>query len=274
MPMWDRIGKKYGNNHLVAAAFPNDSDGNAFRAVFPEVAQVPGLQLRPFDGLHDGLTNYTSMISQFKSLRRRLLHQRAAAARLRHHVDPGAAAGLQAQARHRRQGPAVPDRRLRHGQQGLQHRHRQLVGAVAAVDVVPHRADLPAARGRLHRGGPRAAEREHLQLHPLRDRLRGAHLGERPAQQARAGRRPVQGQAARRPWRARSTTPRARHPAPGVAITPPVGIQWQKGTKYPLEAKVVDNTLQPNAKITGDLLPTFKSRPALCRQGNDDHSIA
>jgi branched-chain amino acid transport system substrate-binding protein len=47
------------------------------------------------------------------------------------------------------------------------------------------------------------------------------------------------------------------NPAPGVAITPPVGIQWQKGTKYPLEYKVVDNTLQPNAKITGDLLPTF-----------------
>jgi branched-chain amino acid transport system substrate-binding protein len=41
-----------------------------------------------------------------------------------------------------------------------------------------------------------------------------------------------------------------------VAITPPVGIQWQKGTKYPLEAKVVDNTLQPQAKITGDLKPT------------------
>ena len=37
-------------------------------------------------------------------------------------------------------------------------------------------------------------------------------------------------------------------PAPGVAITPPVGIQWQKGTKYPLEAKVVDNTLQPDSE--------------------------
>jgi branched-chain amino acid transport system substrate-binding protein len=50
------------------------------------------------------------------------------------------------------------------------------------------------------------------------------------------------------------TSPKA--PAPGVAITPPVGIQWQKGTKYPLEAVVVDNTLQPQAKITGDLKPT------------------
>ena len=54
-----------------------------------------------------------------------------------------------------------------------------------------------------------------------------------------------------------TSTDAKSNPAPGVAITPPVGIQWQKGTKYPLEAKVVDNSLQPNAKITGDLLPTF-----------------
>ncbi len=45
-------------------------------------------------------------------------------------------------------------------------------------------------------------------------------------------------------------------PAPGVAITPPVGVQWQKGTKYLLEMQVVDNTLQPQAKITADLKPT------------------
>jgi branched-chain amino acid transport system substrate-binding protein len=45
-------------------------------------------------------------------------------------------------------------------------------------------------------------------------------------------------------------------PAPGVAITPPVGVQWQKGTKYPVEMQVVDNTLQPGAKITADLKPT------------------
>src|ERR1700728_4110477 len=31
-------------------------------------------------------------------------------------------------------------------------------------------------------------------------------------------------------------------PAPGVAITPPLGVQWQKGTKYPLEMQVGDNT--------------------------------
>ena len=50
----------------------------------------------------------------------------------------------------------------------------------------------------------------------------------------------------------------AKNPAPGVAITPPVGVQWQKGTTYPLEMKVVDNTLLPTVQTTGDLLPTNK----------------
>jgi len=48
----------------------------------------------------------------------------------------------------------------------------------------------------------------------------------------------------------------AKAPAPGVVITPPVGIQWQTATKYPLEAKVVDNTLLPQVALTGDLKPT------------------
>src|SRR5579859_8152240 len=66
-PMWDRIGAKYGNNHQVAAAFPNDSDGNAFRAVFPAVLKGTGYTLDLSTAYTDGLSNYTSMISQFKN---------------------------------------------------------------------------------------------------------------------------------------------------------------------------------------------------------------
>ncbi|MGH3298071.1 MAG: ABC transporter substrate-binding protein, partial [Trebonia sp.] len=66
-PMWDRIGAKYGNDHKVAAAFPNDADGNAFRAVFPAVLKGTGYNLDLSTAYPDGLTNYTSMISQFKN---------------------------------------------------------------------------------------------------------------------------------------------------------------------------------------------------------------
>ncbi len=67
MPMWNRIGAQYGNNHLVAAAFPNDSDGNAFRAVFPVVAKSEGYKFVLSSAYPDGLTNCSSMISQFKA---------------------------------------------------------------------------------------------------------------------------------------------------------------------------------------------------------------
>ena len=87
------------------------------------------------------------------------------------------------------------------------------------------------------------------------------HLRERPAQPRRGRGCPATRSTSPRQWRGplNYTSANAKtNPAPGVAITPPVGIQWQKGTTYALEAKVVDNTLQPLAKITGDLLPTFK----------------
>jgi branched-chain amino acid transport system substrate-binding protein len=45
IPMWNRVGAQYGNNHLVAAAFPNDSDGNAFRAVFPPILKSAGYKM-------------------------------------------------------------------------------------------------------------------------------------------------------------------------------------------------------------------------------------
>src|SRR5215475_5714846 len=42
IPMWNRIHSQLHTNKVVAAAFPNDSDGNAFRAVFPAIAQGAG----------------------------------------------------------------------------------------------------------------------------------------------------------------------------------------------------------------------------------------
>src|SRR6266568_1202688 len=67
IPMWDRIGARYGNNHKVAAAFPNDSDGKAFSAVFPLIAKSRGYSIELSAAYTDGLQNYSSMIGQFKS---------------------------------------------------------------------------------------------------------------------------------------------------------------------------------------------------------------
>src|SRR5437773_9095821 len=67
IPMWDRIHAQLHTNKLVAAAFPNDADGNAFRAVFPPISEAAGYKMVLSAAYPDGTTDYSSMISQFKS---------------------------------------------------------------------------------------------------------------------------------------------------------------------------------------------------------------
>jgi len=62
IPMWERIH----TNKIVAEMFPNDADGNAFRAAWPPMMEAKGY--KPVDGgaYPDLTANFTSMISDFK----------------------------------------------------------------------------------------------------------------------------------------------------------------------------------------------------------------
>ncbi len=257
-PMWDRIGAKYGNNHQVAAAFPNDSDGNAFRAVFPAVLTPMGYKLDISTAYPDGLTNYTSMISQFKSKGDDFFTN----------------------------VPLPPDFATM-WTQALQQGFKPKLATVAKVLLFP--TDAYAMGNKVYNIATDAWWVPTLPWHSsltgetcpqLADAFTAAGLGQ-PNQNisnytlfeiAYAAFQMVDNphdktalmaalnqvklpEAVAGPLDYTSTNPKT-NPAPGVAITPPVGIQWQKGTKYPLEAKVVDNTLLPNTAINGDLLPT------------------
>jgi branched-chain amino acid transport system substrate-binding protein len=260
-PMWDRIGEKYGNNHQVAAAFPNDSDGNAFRAVFPAVLGPTGYKLDLSTAYPDGLTNYTSMISQFKS-----------------HGDDFFT-----------NVPLPPDFAVM-WTQALQQGFKPKLATVAKVLLFP--TDAYALGSKVYNI---ATDAWWVSTLPWHSSLTGQTCPELAAAFTAAGLgQPNQNisnftlfeiayaalqlvdnphdkqalsdalfkvkldEAVAGPVDYTSTNLKT-NPAPGVAITPPVGIQWQKGTKYPLEFKVVDNSLQPNAKVNGDLLPTFTS---------------
>jgi branched-chain amino acid transport system substrate-binding protein len=258
-PMWDRIGEKHGNNHTVAAAFPNDSDGNAFRAVFPEVLGPMGYKLDLSTAYADGLTNYTSMISQFKS-----------------HGDDFFT-----------NVPLPPDFATM-WTQALQQGFKPKLATVAKVLLFPQDAyamgskvyniatdswwvpelpwhssltqqtcpDLATSYTEAGLGQPNANISNYTLFEIAYAALTSVDNPHDKAALSAALFKVKLPQAVAGPVDYTSTNTKT-NPAPGVAITPPVGIQWQKGTKYPLEAKVVDNTLQPQAKITGDLLPTF-----------------
>jgi branched-chain amino acid transport system substrate-binding protein len=257
IPMWNRIGEKYGNNHKVAAAFPNDADGNAFRAVFPGIAKGAGYTIDASTAYTDGLTNYTSMISKFKSDGDQFFTN----------------------------GPLPPDFTTM-WTQSLQQGFKPKLATVAKVLLFPTDAyalgskaynvatdawwvpslpwtssldgktctELAAAYTDAGLGQPNSNISNYTLFEIAYKAFQLVDNPNDKAELAAALSKVTLPQAIAGPIDYTSS----KNPAPGVAITPPVGIQWQKGTKYPLEAKVVDNTIQPNAKITGDLLPTFK----------------
>jgi branched-chain amino acid transport system substrate-binding protein len=253
IPMWNRIHSQMNTNKVVAAAFPNDSDGNAFRAVFPPIAQGAGYTFDMSSAYPDGTTDYTSMISQFKA--------------------DGADFFTNV--------PLPPDfATMWH--QAIQQGFKPKLATVAKVLLFPPDA---------YALGPEAYNVATDAWWTPTLPWRSSFTGESCQQMATEFEATTNGQ-----WNSnisnyslfeaahaalssvsdphdKAEVADAIHnvniqalagpldfasggPAPGVAITPPVGVQWQKGTKYPVEMQTVDNTLQPHAKITADLLPT------------------
>jgi len=256
IPMWNKIHSQLNTNKVVAAAFPNDSDGNAFRAVFPPIAKAAGYSFNMSSPYTDGTTNYSSMIAQFKALNADFFTN----------------------------VPLPPDFATM-WKQSVQQGFRPKLATVAKVLLFPTDTyalgslvynvatdawwapTLPWTSSFTGESCQQFANdfessghgqwNSNISNYSLFEIAHSAFMAvdnphDKDALAAALHQVNVNGLAGPLDFTS------SKAPAPGVAITPPVGIQWQKGTKYPLEAKVVDNTLQPQAKLTGDLLPTNK----------------
>jgi branched-chain amino acid transport system substrate-binding protein len=253
IPMWNRIHDQLHTNKVVAAAFPNDSDGNAFRMVFPPIVQGAGYTFDMSSPYPDGTTNYSSMISAFKADKADFFTN----------------------------VPEPPDFAAM-WKQSIQQGFRPKLATVAKVLLFP--TDAYSMGSEVYNV---ATDTWWVPTLPWTSTFTGETCQQMANEYETAG----NGQ-----WNAnisnyslfevayaalrsvsdphdKAEVANAIHnvnihalagpldfasggPAPGVAITPPAGVQWQKGTTYPLELQVVDNTLLPDAKITADLLPT------------------
>jgi branched-chain amino acid transport system substrate-binding protein len=253
IPMWNRIHSELHTNKVVAAAFPNDSDGNAFRAVFPPFAKAAGYKFVMSSAYPDGTTNYSSMISQFKSVNADFFTN----------------------------VPLPPDFATM-WKQSIQQGFRPKLATVAKVLLFPTDAyamgssvynvatdtwwvpTLPwkssftgencqtmANEFESATGGQWNANISNYSLFEVAHAALTSVSDPHDKAEVADAIHKVNIQALAGPLNFASGGP-----APGVAITPPAGVQWQKGTKYPLEMQVVDNTLLPQAKITADLKPT------------------
>jgi branched-chain amino acid transport system substrate-binding protein len=255
IPMWNRIHAQLHTDKVVAAAFPNDPDGLAFRAVFPPIVKAAGYTFDMSPAYTDGTTNYTSMISQFKaekadfftnvplppdfavmwkqSIQQGFRPKLATVAKVLLFPPDAYALGASVYnvATDTWWVPTLPWTSTFTGEncQTMANEFEAATGGQWNANIsnyslfeVAHAALTSVSDPHDHNEVANAIH--NVNIHALAGPLNFASGG----------------------------------PAPGVAITPPAGVQWQKGTKYPLEMQIVDNTLLPDAKITADLLPTNK----------------
>jgi branched-chain amino acid transport system substrate-binding protein len=253
IPMWNRIHTQLHTDKVVAAAFPNDPDGDAFRAVFPPIVTGAGYTFDMSTAYPDGTTNYTSMITQFKadkadfftnvplppdfaamwhqSIQQGFRPKLATVAKVLLFPTDAYAMGAEAYniATDTWWVPTLPWTSTFTGEscQTMANEYEAAVGSQWNANIsnyslfeIAHAALTSVTDPHDHSEVADAIHNVNIQA------LAG------PLNFASGG------------------------PAPGVAITPPAGVQWQKGSKYALEMQIVDNTLLPQAKITADLLPT------------------
>jgi branched-chain amino acid transport system substrate-binding protein len=252
-PMWNRIH----NNKVVACQYPNDSDGNAFRDGFEPLIKADGYTVVDGGAYADGTADFTSMISQFKSKNCEVFSN----------------------------CPLPPDFNT-FWKQASQQGFKPKIATVAKVLLFP--ADCVALGPTLVNNiatdswwGPYMPHSSSL------DGMTASALAS--AYEAKSGQQWLQAlgstyslfEVAKEAFGAvsdphdKAEVADALHkvnytgmcgpinfatgPAPGVGIIPPVGVQWKaqpSGSKYPVEMKVVDNSLNSSVSIGADLVAT------------------
>jgi branched-chain amino acid transport system substrate-binding protein len=258
IPMWNRIHSQLSTDKVVGCAFPNDDDGNAFRAAWPIFAQPAGYTLVDPPAYTDGLTQYASMIDLFKSSNCDFFTN----------------------------GPLPPDFNAM-WKQSAQLGFKPKLATVAKVLLFPTDVEalgplvnnvatdawwtpnMPwsssltgqscAALASAFTAATGSAWVQSLSNYSLFEAAHAAFsAASDPHDKADVANAMfnvnITGIAGKLDWTS------SKNPAPGVVDTPAVGVQWKadSSAKVGYSMYVVDNTLMPNVPLTGDLEPTNK----------------
>jgi branched-chain amino acid transport system substrate-binding protein len=258
IPMWNKIHQQLGTDKVAACMFPNDSDGNAFRGAWPLFAGPAGYTLVDPPAYNDGLTSYSSFISQFKAKNCEFFTN----------------------------VPLPPDFNTM-WKQAAQQGYKPKLATVAKVLLFP--SDVAALGSLVNNIATDAWWTPNM---PWKSSLTGQTCAQiASAFTAATGSQWVQslsnyslfevayaaltavnnphdkaevaaalfnvkieGIAGQLDWTS------SKNPAPGVVDTPCVGVQWKpnSNTKEGFSMEVVDNTLMPNVPLTATLEPTNK----------------
>ncbi|MED7931485.1 ABC transporter substrate-binding protein [Nonomuraea sp. LP-02] len=248
-PMWERM--EVGNKN-VAALWPNDTDANAFRQGLGPMITKAGYEVVDGGAYQNGVTDFSSQIAKFKSSEAELFTCT----------------------------PIPPDFQT-FWKQARQQGFKPKLATVAKVMLFPSEAE---ALGPL--ASNIATDFWWSPAHPYTSTLDGKTAQQLAEDFAATGKQWTQAlgsvyslfEIAVQAFK-NAGDPKDRDdvadklrtmkincmsgdldftagPKPGIALQHPVGGQWRKGTKFPWDVAIVDNTPNKAVPIGGDLLPT------------------
>lgn len=248
-PMWNRVP----NNREVACMYPNDADGQAFRLAFEPLVTGSGYHVVDGGAYADGTSDYTSMITQFKSKDCQIYSN----------------------------VPLPPDFNT-FWKQASEQGYKPKLATVAKVLLFP--SDTTALGSLVNNIATDSWWGPYM---PYSSSLTGQTASQLASSfQSSTGNQWTQAlgssyslfEVAVEAFKSVSdphdkvAVANALHklsytgmcgpinftngPAPGVGIINPVGVQWKPGTQFPWEMKVVDNSLNKSVPIQADLEPT------------------
>ena len=255
LPMWERIQKKTGADKVFAGAYPNDADGNAFRAGFPPYAEKLGYKFVTGGAYEDGQTNYTSMIQKFKSANCQFFSNAPLPPTFNTFWKQAITQGYKPKLATVAKVLLFPSTMTALGQLAV-----NIATDAWWTPFSPYKSSLSGetttslAKGWQNTSGKlwwqslgscyslfEVAKEAFTAVDTPHDHAQVADALHKVNYSGMCG--PINF---------------AKGPAPGVGIILPVGVQWRKGKtilgkKFPWEPFVVDNSLNKHVKITGDL---------------------
>jgi branched-chain amino acid transport system substrate-binding protein len=251
VPMWQELGLDSGS---VAALWPNDSDGGAFRAALAPLIAQSGYSVADGGAYADGATDFTSQIAKFKSTGSEIFTC----------------------------APIPPDFQT-FWKQAVQQGYKPKLATVAKVMLFPSEA---IALGSLTNNI--ATDIWWSPGHPYKSNLDGStakslanefasstgkqwtqalgsvySLFEVAIQALKNSTDPTHKDEVAHSLRTMKLDCMSGQldftngPEPGIAIQHPVGGQWRPGTKFPWDISIVNNSANKAVPVQSDLQPTF-----------------
>ena len=175
--MWDLVS----NNKMLGGMWPNEAAGNTARPIFTSAAEGVGYKVVDPGAWQPGTEDYTAMISMFKKDAVEVVQGFMTPPDMANFWSQSIQQGFKPKSRDHCHRDPLPSGDRGYRRSGSGPHYRGLVDARVALQVVPHRGDLPRVRRRVREAFEQSVDPAPASLRGLRNGGGRVEARHRPA---------------------------------------------------------------------------------------------